>query len=177
MFTKISVTPAAVPCSTRTSGPLLPPLGTGVKALLVCPRFLPSFWSMAGLLDMLPADCFQPPLGLITVAALCPSSWSLRLVDRNCQTLTDADLHWADLVMLTGMAVQQDDMREVLRLARAAGTRTIVGGPFASSEPAALLRSPITWSSGSPTTCSARSQAIWSGAPPDRSTSSTRSRM
>jgi radical SAM superfamily enzyme YgiQ (UPF0313 family) len=93
---------------------------------------------MAGMLDMLPADCFQPPLGLITVAALCPSSWNLRLVDRNCQTLTDADLEWADLVMLTGMAVQQDDMREVLRLARATGKRTIVGGPFASSEPEAL---------------------------------------
>src|SRR4051812_2871674 len=137
MSAAIRVSPAGAPRSVCDQ-PSLSPLGTSVHALLVCPRFLPSFWSMAGMVDMLPADCFQPPLGLITVAALCPSSWNLRLVDRNCQTLTDADLEWADLVMLTGMAVQQDDMREVLRLARATGKRTIVGGPFASSEPEAL---------------------------------------
>src|SRR5215212_4696033 len=91
----------------------LPPLGAQLKVLLVCPRFLPSFWSMAGMLDMLPADCFQPPLGLITVAALCPAAWTLRLIDRNCQPLRDADLRWADLIMVTGMRVQIDDMREI----------------------------------------------------------------
>lgn len=122
-----------------SDGPSLPALGSQLKVLLVCPRFLPSFWSMAGMLDMLPADCFQPPLGLITVAALCPAGWSLRLVDRNCQTLRDADLRWADLVMVTGMRVQVEDMREVLRQARALGKRTIVGGPLASSQPDLVL--------------------------------------
>src|SRR5690606_20341986 len=116
-----------------------PPLGRHVKALLVCPRFLPSFWGMAGMLDMLPADCFQPPLGLITVAALCPATWNLRLIDRNCQRLTDADLLWADLVMVTGMRVQFEDMREVLQQARALGQRTIVGGPLASSQSELVL--------------------------------------
>lgn len=117
----------------------LPSLGPHVNALLVCPRFLPSFWSMAGMLDMLPADCFQPPLGLITVAALCPATWNLRLVDRNCQQLDDADLRWADLVMVTGMRVQLDDMRAVLQRARVLGKRTMVGGPLASSQPDLLL--------------------------------------
>jgi radical SAM superfamily enzyme YgiQ (UPF0313 family) len=123
----------------KSDEPPLPPLGPQLKVLLVCPRFLPSFWSMAGMLDMLPADCFQPPLGLITVAALCPAGWTLRLIDRNCQPLRDADLRWADLVMVTSMRVQVDDMREVLQQARALGKRTIVGGPLASSQPDLLL--------------------------------------
>ena len=131
--------------STPTFGPIdsddrpLPPLGPQLKVLLVCPRFPPSFWSMTRMLEMLPVDCLQPPLGLITVAALCPAGWTLRLIDRNCQRLHDADLRWADLIMVTGMRVQIDDMREVLRQARALGKRTIVGGPLASSQPDLVL--------------------------------------
>ena len=74
MLRIISDPPAPVPGAGESRDLPLPPLGPQPKVLLVCPRFLPSFWSMAGMLDMLPADCFQPPLGLITVAALCPAS-------------------------------------------------------------------------------------------------------
>ena len=42
-------------------------------------------------------------LGLITLAALLPATWNLRLVDRNAVELCEADLAWADLVM-TGSA-------------------------------------------------------------------------
>jgi radical SAM superfamily enzyme YgiQ (UPF0313 family) len=49
--------------------------------------------------------------------------------------LTDADLRAADLVMVSGMRVQRDDMLDVLARARALGTRTILGGPYASSQP------------------------------------------
>ncbi len=49
------------------------------------------------------------PLGLITVAALLPPSWEVRLVNRNTEYLTDADLDWADLVMTGGMLLQQAD--------------------------------------------------------------------
>jgi radical SAM superfamily enzyme YgiQ (UPF0313 family) len=117
-----------------------PPLGRNLNVLLLWPRFVSSFWSFSGMMELLPQECVHPPLGLITVAALCPAHWSLRLVDRTCQTLTGADLDWADLVMVSGMRVQQDDMREVLALARARGIRTIVGGPFASSQPELLLK-------------------------------------
>jgi radical SAM superfamily enzyme YgiQ (UPF0313 family) len=112
----------------------LAPLGHDLNVLLVWPRFVSSFWSMSGMLELLPQECLHPPLGLITVAALCPPHWTLRLIDRSCQLLTDADIEWADLVMVSGMRVQEDDMRAVLDRARALGTRTIVGGPFASSQ-------------------------------------------
>lgn len=89
---------------------------------------------------MVPMETEQPPLGLLTVAALCPKTWTLRLIDRSFEDLLDADILWADLVMVSGMRVQKDDIREILLRARALGRRTIIGGPFASSEPELLLR-------------------------------------
>jgi radical SAM superfamily enzyme YgiQ (UPF0313 family) len=116
-----------------------PPLGSEVKVLMVWPRFPSSFWSFDGIMDLVPIETDQPPLGLITVAALCPKSWTLRLIDRSFEDLLDTDILWADLVMISGMRVQKDDIRETLLRARALGKRTMIGGPFASSEPELLL--------------------------------------
>ena len=57
---------------------VFPPLGANIKVLMVWPRFPSSFWGFEGVLRMLPEAAMTPPLGLITVAALCPPSWSLR---------------------------------------------------------------------------------------------------
>ena len=116
-----------------------PPLGSALKVLMVWPRFPSSFWSFDGILDLVPIETDQPPLGLLTVAALCPKNWTLRLIDRSFEDLLDADIIWADLVMVSGMRVQKDDIRETLLRARALGKRTMIGGPFASSEPELLL--------------------------------------
>ncbi len=128
--------------ATKDSGeaPGFRPLGPALKVLLVWPRFPSSFWSFDGIREMVPMRTEQPPLGLLTVAALCPKSWRLKLIDRSFEDLLDADILWADLVMVSGMRVQKDDIREILLRARALGRRTIVGGPFASSEPELLLR-------------------------------------
>jgi radical SAM superfamily enzyme YgiQ (UPF0313 family) len=117
-----------------------PPLGSPLKVLMVWPRFPSSFWSFEGILDLIHIETNHPPLGLLTVAALCPESWSLRLIDRSFEELRDADILWADIVMISGMRVQKDDIRETLLRARALGRRTMIGGPFASSEPDLLLQ-------------------------------------
>jgi hypothetical protein len=59
-----------------------PPLGTAIKVLMIWPRFPPSFWGFQGIMTLLPEKTAMPPLGLITVAALCPKSWNIRLTDR-----------------------------------------------------------------------------------------------
>ena len=79
-----------------------------------------------------------PPLGLITVAALCPSSWSLRLLDRAFDEIRDEDYRWADLVMVSSMHAQRVDTLAILARARSLGKRTFIGGPWASSEPERL---------------------------------------
>jgi len=133
---------SAHPATTEEASgrPHLAPLGSALNVLLVWPRFPSSFWSFDGILDLVPIKTDQPPLGLLTVGALCPGTWTLKLIDRSFEELLDADILWADLVMVSGMRVQKDDIRETLSRARALGRRTIVGGPFASSEPDLLLR-------------------------------------
>ncbi len=116
-----------------------PPLGEAIKVLMIWPRFPPSFWSFAGMMELIPEETVHPPLGLLTLAALCPKNWKLRLIDRSFEDLLDRDILWADLVMVSGMGVQRDDIRQTLLRARTLGRRTIIGGPYASSEPEALL--------------------------------------
>ena len=116
-----------------------PPLGKAVKVLMIWPRFPPSFWSFAGVMDLVPIETIHPPLGLLTLAALCPKNWNLRLVDRSFEALRDSDILWADLVMVSGMHVQRDDIHETLLRARALGKRTMIGGPYASSRPDTVL--------------------------------------
>ncbi len=118
----------------------LPPLGKSPKVLMVWPKFPPSFWGFEGVLEMLPEKAVSPPLGLITIAAMCPPSWQIRLLDRAFQELRDEDLLWADLVMVSAMHAQTADTVSVLARARKLGRRTFIGGPWASSEPELLAQ-------------------------------------
>lgn len=56
-------------------------------------------------------------------------------MDRNTAELTEADLTWADLVMVGGMIVQQPDMLAVIARAQALGRPVVVGGPEVTSSP------------------------------------------
>jgi radical SAM superfamily enzyme YgiQ (UPF0313 family) len=118
---------------------VFPPLGPGIKALMIWPRFPASFWGFEGVLDIIPERSMIPPLGLVTVAALCPASWEIRLLDLSFDPLRDEDLLWADLVMVSAMHAQRTDTLATLERARAFGRRTFIGGPWASSEPEFLL--------------------------------------
>jgi len=120
--------------------PAYPPLGKRIKALMVWPKIPTSFWTFTGMIRFLPEKAVMPPLGLITVAALCPKEWTVRLIDQAVEDLRDADILWADLVMVGAMRVQKEGFEEVLDRARRLGRRTIVGGPYASSEPDEVLK-------------------------------------
>ena len=131
--------PLPVPDPATSSLPL-PPLGHNLRVLMVWPRFPPSFWGFEGVLAMIPEAAITPPLGLITVAALCPPSWTIRLIDHCFEEVRDEDLLWADLVMVSAMHAQRADALAILARARVCGRRTFVGGPWASTEPDVVLR-------------------------------------
>ncbi len=111
-----------------------------MKALLVYPQFPDTFWSFKHALKFLGKRAAQPPLGLMTVAALLPGSWKKRLVDTNVERLRDRDLAWADVVMVSGMHIQYESLIQIVERCRARGLRTVVGGPIASSLPQAELK-------------------------------------
>ncbi|MCI0493186.1 MAG: B12-binding domain-containing radical SAM protein [Planctomycetes bacterium] len=72
-----------------------------------------------------------PPLGLLTVAAMLPKSWNLRLVDMDVTRLRDADLRWADYVMVSAMIVHKQSIEEeVIPRCQRMGRTIIGGGPL-----------------------------------------------
>ena len=106
------------------------------RVLLVYPRFsAATFWNFTVACELVGARYPAAPLGLITLAATLPRHWDLRLVNRNTEELTEADLDWADLVMTGGMLAQQVDTLELIALCHAHGKPVAVGGPDPTSSP------------------------------------------
>jgi radical SAM superfamily enzyme YgiQ (UPF0313 family) len=112
-----------------------------MKTLLIWPILPNSFWSYQETLDLAGLKTPMPPLGLITVAALLPQSWEMRLIDRNVTLETDADWDWCDLVIVSAMIVQREDFRQVIQTAKAKGKKVAVGGPYSTSVPEYALAS------------------------------------
>ena len=104
-----------------------------MRALLVYPKFRDSYWSFEKVIEMIGRRSMMPPLGLITVAALLPQEWEMRLKDRNIEEVTEADWEWADIVLTSGMLVQKVDMHAIVREAQAHNLPTAIGGPYATS--------------------------------------------
>ena len=111
------------------------------NVLLVYPRFAAAtFWNFAATCELLGVKYPAAPLGLITTAAMFPPSWTVRLVDRNAEELTAANLDWADMVMTGGMLAQHNDTAEVIRIAQKHGKPVVVGGPAITSIPEGYLQ-------------------------------------
>ena len=103
---------------------------------MIFPRFNPnSFWSMQAACDVWGAKCPAPPLGMITLAALLPSEWSIKLVNRNAEQLKTKDIDWADMVMTGGMLPQQKDTLLLIERCQARGKPVVIGGPDPTSSP------------------------------------------
>jgi radical SAM superfamily enzyme YgiQ (UPF0313 family) len=104
--------------------------------LMIYPCFVnESFWNYRESCAVVGAKYPTIPLGLITVAAMLPRQWNVRLVNLNTEELTDADLEWADLVMTGGMMFQQAGTLDIIELCRRRGIPVAVGGPDVSSSP------------------------------------------
>ena len=111
-----------------------------LNVLLIYPKFPDTYWSFKHALSFEGKRAAQPPLGLMTVAALLPTHWHKRLVDANIERLKDSDFDWADVVFLGGMHVQQEHLVSIVERSRARGLRTVVGGPITSSVAPSVLK-------------------------------------
>ncbi len=109
-----------------------------MRVLLVYPLFPKTFWSYEKILDLVNRKVLLPPLGLITVAAILPQSWEFKLVDRNVRDITAAEWEWADLVILSAMIVQKDDLLAIVQEAKRRGKPVACGGPYPTSMPEVL---------------------------------------
>ena len=106
-----------------------------MRTLFLYPEFPKTFWSYEKILELVNRKVLLPPLGMVTVAALLPQHWEMKLVDRNVREVTEAEWNWAELVVISGMIVQKADMAAQIAKAKQRGLPVAVGGPFASSTP------------------------------------------
>ncbi len=106
-----------------------------MRVLLLYPLFPKTFWSYEKILELVNRKVLLPPLGLVTVAAILPQEWEFKLVDRNIRAVTDAEWEWADLVILSAMIVQKDDLLDQIREAKRRGKLVACGGPYPTSVP------------------------------------------
>ncbi len=101
-----------------------------MKILLVSPKTPDTFWSFKHALQFVSRKAAMAPLGLMTVAAMLPPEWELRLVDLNVKRLKDEDLRWADYVMVGAMIVQKESVHEVIARCATLKKTVIAGGPL-----------------------------------------------
>jgi len=114
-----------------------------MRALLVNPELPVCFWTFKQACEFNGAKAMAPPLGLITVAALLPAEWELRLVDLNTRKLTEQDWEWADLIMFSAMLVQKESLLALIREAGKRGKTTVAGGPYPTSVPEEILEAGV----------------------------------
>ena len=101
-----------------------------MNVLLVYPATPETFWSFKHVLRFVSKRAAFPPLGLLTVAALLPADWQVKLVDLNVNRLTNDDLRWADYVMISAMVVHKASVTGIVNRCRRFGTPIIAGGPL-----------------------------------------------
>jgi hopanoid C-2 methylase len=105
--------------------------------LCVFPAYAPSFGTFQHAYRLFPdVTAFMPPQGLLLIAAYLPAEWEVRFIDENHGPAGDADLAWADAVLLSGMHVQRRCIDDINRRAHRAGKLTVLGGPSVSASPA-----------------------------------------
>ncbi len=105
-----------------------------MNALMIYPQFPDTFWGFKHALKLIRKRAGSPPLGLLTVAAMLPADWELRLIDLNVTELTDSDLAWADCALVSGMVVQRGSALRVIARCKAEGLTVIAGGPLFTTE-------------------------------------------
>ena len=106
-----------------------------MKILMVYPLFPDTFWSFKHAIRFIDKKAANPPLGLATIAAMLPVDWEIKLIDMNIRELKDADILWADLVMVSAMTIQRSSVNDVLQRCHRLCRKVAAGGPLFTTEP------------------------------------------
>jgi radical SAM superfamily enzyme YgiQ (UPF0313 family) len=105
-----------------------------MNVLLIYPKHPDTFWSFKHALKFISKKASVPPLGLITVSAMLPTSWNKKLLDMNVSELKLNDIAWADYVFLSAMYVQKQSVDEVIAVCKKHSKKLVAGGPLFTQE-------------------------------------------
>ena len=105
-----------------------------MKILLVYPEMPDTFYSFKHLTSIIGRKSSFPPLGLLTVAAMFPGEWDLKLIDTNVNELTEEDIKWGDMVFISAMNTQANSAFEIIDRCKSLGATVVAGGPLFTHE-------------------------------------------
>jgi hopanoid C-2 methylase len=106
------------------------------RVLCVFPHYTPSFGTFNHAYRLMKGvRAFMPPQGLLLIAAYMPEGWPVRFIDENIRKATAAELEWADVILVSGMHVQRQQIHNIAERAHAAGKVVMLGGPSVSASP------------------------------------------
>jgi radical SAM superfamily enzyme YgiQ (UPF0313 family) len=103
------------------------------NVLMVYPEIPTTFWSLKHAIKLAGYKSVIPPLGLLTVAAMLPDNYEVKLVDMAVTGLTGKDITWADIVFISAMQIQKSSFEKVVALCNEYNVPVAAGGPYASA--------------------------------------------
>ena len=103
--------------------------------VLINPRFYPTYWGLDYALPLFRKAALLPPLNLATLAALTPPGHAVSIIDENVEAIDFERCARADIVGVTGMAVQRERMREIIVELKRRRIFTVLGGPWVTVSP------------------------------------------
>ncbi len=104
-----------------------------LRICLINPKFEPSYWGFEYALPLYPGNKRASMIaGALPSLAGLSEGHDVRLVDENVEEIPWHDLESFDIVGVTGMNVQKDRMRQILKQLRPMNVLTVVGGAYAS---------------------------------------------
>jgi len=101
-----------------------------MNALLLYPKMPDTFIYMKLLHKMLGKKSDYPPLGLITIAAMLPEKWNLKVIDLNVKSLKNKDLDWSNIIFISAMNVQAESVQDLVEQCSTTGKPIVAGGPL-----------------------------------------------
>lgn len=104
-----------------------------MNILLISPRTPQTFWSFCHVMPFISRKAAFPPLALLTIAAMLPRNWQVKLVDLDVEMLSDTQIKWADYVFISGMLVHAASVRDVAARCKALHRPIVAGGPLITS--------------------------------------------
>lgn len=103
------------------------------KILMVHPEFPATYWSFKHSLQFTGYKSVMPPLGLLTIAAMLPEEWDIKLVDMNVERLQKKYIKESDLVFISSMIVQKKSFQIVVDMCNNCGVPIAAGGAYPTS--------------------------------------------
>ncbi len=105
-----------------------------MNILFIYPETPQTFWNFENALKFISKKSSEPPLGLLTIAAMLPAGWKKKLVDLNVSKLNNSQIEWADYVFLSGMNVHRASFMQIVKRCNVLQTKVVAGGPMVTTE-------------------------------------------